>query len=107
MKYRIEISPEAVADAEEAYLWLCTGFPSSAARWFNGLLDAVNSLERFPARCSLAPENSAFRAEIRQLLYGERTHVYRVLFTVAGKTVRVLRILHGARRHLRPGPESM
>jgi plasmid stabilization system protein ParE len=29
----------------------------------------------------------------------------RILFTIHGDTVRVLRILHGARRSLRPGGE--
>jgi plasmid stabilization system protein ParE len=50
----------------------------------------------------LAPESDAFEMEIRQHFYGKRQHRYRILFTIEGKTVYVLRVLHGARRALNP-----
>lgn len=102
MKYRVEIAPEAVPEAEQDYLWIREHSPVSAAKWFNGLVEAVESLENQPTRCALAPENDAFEEEIRQLLYGKRGGVYRVLFSIAGGTVRVLHIRHGARRLLEP-----
>jgi plasmid stabilization system protein ParE len=42
---------------------------------------------------SHAPENRSFKREIRQLLYDQ----YRILFTIRGRTVRVLHVRHGAR----------
>ena len=38
--------------------------------------------------------------EIRQLLYGRRGGVYRVLFTITGRDIRVLHIRHAAREAL-------
>ena len=37
---------------------------------------------------------------MRQLLYGRKPHVYRILFTIEGDAVYVLRIRHGRRRRL-------
>jgi hypothetical protein len=36
------------------------------------------------------------------LLFGKRRGVYRILFTMAGNTVNVLHIRHGARAPLKP-----
>ena len=55
-------------------------------------LDAAATLEAFPGRCRLAPENGPFEFEIRQLLYGN----YRLLFTVRDDTVVILHVRHRA-----------
>ncbi|MEE9295680.1 MAG: type II toxin-antitoxin system RelE/ParE family toxin [Phycisphaerae bacterium] len=70
MIYRVIIQPEAQADMESSYGWIAEESPTRAARWYNGLLDAVEGLKQFPQRCGLAPENDTFKQEIRQLLYG-------------------------------------
>ncbi len=67
-------------------------------RWFQGLREAVASLAHSPQRCALAPENATFPFEVRQLLYGRKPHVYRILFTIEGDTVYVLHIRHGRRQ---------
>lgn len=36
----------------------------------------------FPERCAFAQENAFFPEDIRQLLYGKRSGVYRILFTI-------------------------
>ncbi len=76
-----------------------------ATRWYNGLVDAVNSLENLPSRCPLAPEAEQIGKEIRQLLYGKRSAIYRILFAIEQEArqevVRVLRIWHGARDRIR------
>ena len=100
MAYRVELSPEADREIEEAYRWIAAASPRGAHRWFNGLMDALRSLSDFPQRCPPAPESDAFVENIRQLLYGRRQHRYRALFAIRGKTVQVLHIRHGARRHL-------
>jgi plasmid stabilization system protein ParE len=46
-----------LADAEEAFLWIQQESPSKADEWYNGLVDAILSLENFPNRCLLAPES--------------------------------------------------
>lgn len=102
MKYEVLISASAEADLEQAYCWLSERAPEAAVKWYNGLVDAVLKLEKFPERCPLAPESRAFKREIRQLIYGKRQHAYRILFDVSGETVRILHVRHGAREHLKP-----
>jgi len=102
MTFRVIIQPPAQADIEETYRWIAKSSPQSAATWYNGLIDAIETLTTLPHRCPLAPENDAFEEEIRQLLYGKRGGVYRILFTLVGETVRVLHVRYGARRYLTP-----
>ncbi len=78
MEYLVEVSPAALAEAEAAYQWIANSSQANAARWFNGLLDAIISLESNPRRCSLARESGLLPAEVRQLVYG----LYRILFVV-------------------------
>lgn len=96
--YTVILEAPAIVEAEEAYLYIRQDAPMAADRWFNGLIDAVNSLEEMPRRCPLAPENEFFDEEIRHLIYG----AYRILFTIEGKSVHVLHVRHGARRYLKP-----
>jgi plasmid stabilization system protein ParE len=96
--YRVESTDKALVDAGEAYFWINEGSESAALRWYEGLMQAFRSLEKSPLRCPLAPESAFFEEEIRQLGYGR----YRILFTVEGETVFVLRVRHGAREYLKP-----
>lgn len=97
--------PSAEAELEAAYLWIAERNPEAAAKWYNGLLDAILTLETLPERCPPAPERKVFGREIRQLLHGNRRYAYRVLFDVTeAGTVRILHVRHSARQHLRPGP---
>jgi plasmid stabilization system protein ParE len=65
--------------------------------WLEGLKDALDSLSQLPHRCPHAPESVVFPFEVRQLLYGRKSHQYRVLFTIDADTVIVLHIRHGRR----------
>jgi plasmid stabilization system protein ParE len=106
MGYRVDISPAALQDAENAYLWLYEQSPERAALWYKGLLEKVFSLEELPARCPLAPESKDVGFKIRQLLYGRKNLLYRILFTVGydektdEEIVRIYRIRHTAQRGL-------
>jgi plasmid stabilization system protein ParE len=96
--YRIEPTDKALVDAGESYFWISEQSEAAALRWYEGLLKAFRSLESTPLRCPLAPENTFFEEEIRQLLYGK----YRILFTIESGTVFVLRVRHGTREYLNP-----
>ena len=100
MIYRVIIQPNAEAELDAAYLYRYQRTPQEAARWFAGCVEAINSLAQFPERCPFAPENGHFPEEIRQLLYGVRRDVFRILFTIQSDTVHVLHIRHGAQRYL-------
>ena len=101
MAFRVEVSPKARRDADAILGWLLSQQAGEAGlRWFRRLEEAIGSLANFPERCKLAPENASVPFEMRQLLCGHRPHVYRILFTIEGETVYVLRIRHGRRKHL-------
>jgi plasmid stabilization system protein ParE len=84
-----------------AYQWIDAESPHSAAKWLAGLLDAVASLESFPERCPVAPENELFVEEVRLHLY-RMSSVYRILFTIQQDKVVVLYIRIGARLFVTP-----
>ncbi|MBA3920273.1 MAG: type II toxin-antitoxin system RelE/ParE family toxin [Nostocaceae cyanobacterium] len=96
MKYRIEISSVAEAEADSAFLRLSqVTSPTKASKWYSGLLRAIESLSQMPKRCLLARENQYFSQEIRQLLYGRGRNSYRILFTILeGQEISAVRILH-------------
>jgi plasmid stabilization system protein ParE len=99
MAFRVEITENAEGDAHCILEWLISEHAGEAGlRWFQGLEKAIASLSAFPGRCGLAPENQAFPFELRQLLYGRRPHVYRVIFKVESETVYILHIWHGRRK---------
>ena len=102
MKYRVEVTAAAQSDAEAAYQWLAAR-TVHAARWFNGLVEAIESLDAFPTRWPLARESAEFDEPIYQLLYGKSPHVYRVLFIVREDVVYVLHVRHGARQAMKRG----
>lgn len=83
MIYRIIIKAQAQSDLDETYRRIAQGSAERAAQWYNGIVDAIASLANFPERCAFARENAFFPEDIRQLLYGKRGNVYRVLFTIA------------------------
>jgi len=96
--YLVEPTDKALTDAGETYFWINEQSEQAALRWYEGLMKAFRSLEKNPLRCPLAPENAFFEEEVRQLIYGK----YRILFTIEGEKVFVLRVRHGAREYLKP-----
>lgn len=96
MKYEVNLTDQAHAEAEFAFKWIEQSSPTNAVEWFNGLVDAVETLCSMPERCIVAPESEDVGQEIRQLLYGK----FRILFSIEKQTVYVLHIRHGAQKHL-------
>ncbi len=111
MKYQIEISSVAEAEADSAFLRLSQVTSSHlASEWYAGLLRTVESLSSMPKRCPLARENEYFSHEVRQLLYGKGRNLYRILFTILeGEnifTVRILHIRHAAQKTFGVGEDE-
>lgn len=102
MKYRVVILPTAKVELREAYRWYYNKSPSAAEKWLARLLKAVETLSQYPERCARAPEDDAFEERIRQLLYGKKHGIYRILFTVKEGVVHVLHIRHASQPHLDP-----
>ena len=100
MAFRVEVTLEAEQDADSILEWLLSQHAGEAGiRWFLRLREVIDSLAEMPGRCALASEHASVPFEMRQLLYGRKPHVYRILFTIQGDVVYVLRIRHGRRRH--------
>ncbi len=107
MAYRVELTPQAVSDLDAALQYVVEAAPARAERWLAGMMAAVYSLEQMPERCPLAPESKDFGKDIREIFYGKRTGIYRILFCIYGQDsnegiVRVICVRHGARNRLKP-----
>lgn len=104
MTYLIELAARAARDLEILYVEKNAAESHAAARWYNGLEQAVYALASYPHRCPVAPEARRTKRKLRNLLYGTKPHIYRVIYEVdeERETVWVLTIRHGARRKLKP-----
>ena len=98
MAYVVRITETAEGELEEAYAWIHKRSPLNAERWRLQLVEKAASLEDFPERCPLAPENEGAKCELRHLIFGK----YRLVFTIIEDTVYVLHIRHGARESIAP-----
>jgi len=77
----------------EIWEYIAPDKPDAAAAFVLRLEEQIGTLERFPERCPLVPENELLGATYRHLLYGN----YRTIFKIVGSRVIILRALHGAR----------
>lgn len=95
MIFRVEVTARAIRDLRHLYQAIAAGQLPAAGRWFNGLEVKITSLDHHPARGLPVPED----ASLRQLLYGRRPHVYRIIYEIdaRNRVVHVLHIRHGAR----------
>ncbi len=101
MTYRVIFSVLARADARRNARWFNDQRSRAAAdRWYAGLVKSLKTLERFPESHPTAEEDAErFGLPIREMLYGRRPNVFRILFTVdteAG-TVTVISLRHASR----------
>ena len=103
MPYVVHISDRALREIHHAFDWLEERSPAAAARWRDGLLVAIHSLENNPERHPLAPESEWYPLKIRQALHGKKRSAYRILFVVRDDEVHILRVRHGAQNLLMPG----
>jgi plasmid stabilization system protein ParE len=99
MVYRVRIGPRAERDLEDLYVEIEAQDSPTAQRWYQGLKQAILSLRERPRRAPRASENK----RLRHLLYGNKLHIYRVIYRVNEKQrqVYVLHIRHGARRRFK------
>ena len=89
---RVVWAPVALDRAEEAARHTAGDRPAAAAKWIDGLFDAVAKLSTFPHKGRMVPEVG--RVEIREVLYGQ----YRVIYRLEEKRLFILTVRH-QRRH--------
>jgi toxin ParE1/3/4 len=99
MAYLVKLTARAQRDLVLLQEDIHAAESAAALRWYQGLKRAILTLERHPNRCPVAPE----KKQVRHLLYGQKPHIYRVIYRVLErkKRVDVLHIRHGARRGFR------
>ncbi|MFT7668753.1 MAG: plasmid stabilization system protein ParE [Planctomycetota bacterium] len=101
MAFRVVITPEAqtAIDRDLERIHFRSSFGVAQA-WYLGLIKAIASLSEMPERCSVIPEQRFFSVELRQLLYGRKPHMRRIIFSVVGEKVFIVRYQHGSLRSL-------
>jgi plasmid stabilization system protein ParE len=101
MTHPVIMLPGAESDIADAVAWMAEHSPVAAARWLEGIRQAINTLSEMPSRCPVAGDDFGSEVIVRQLFYGRRRNRYRILFTIKDDTVQVLRVRHGARAPVR------
>lgn len=101
MAYRVDLTPRAARDLRQIYRSINASDSGQARVWFNGLERLISSLDEHPARGAAVPED----IRLRQVLYGRKPHLYRVIYAVDDQqdAVVVVHIRHGARDGLAAG----
>src|SRR6266516_641359 len=51
MAYQVALTDSAKADTDSIYRWVMSQAPGRGPEWFEGLLEALYSLEQLPLRC--------------------------------------------------------
>jgi toxin ParE1/3/4 len=100
MTYRVELTGRAKRNLRRIFQTINAVDSRQAHIWFNGLETAVLSLDRYPARNPITPEDS----NLRHLLYGGPRYVYRIIYAIdeRRRVVTILHIRHGSRRPTSP-----
>lgn len=93
----VKLAARAEADIDAALAFLIGYSPRFAANWHAKLLTQIETLEIEPSLCPLAVEADRLGIELRELLFGKKSHVYRILFVVDDEAVHVLHVRHAAR----------
>ena len=72
----------------------------SAKRWIAKLRTAIDGLADTADRYPEAEESAAIGLNLRMRIVANRSHVYRILFTIVGNAVLVHRVRHAAQDYL-------
>jgi plasmid stabilization system protein ParE len=95
---RVIITGPAKRDIQAAHDWWTENRSAEQAdRWYVGIHASIQTLRNTPERCSMAAESDLLTPGVRQLLFGlGRQATHRILFTIDGSTVVVLRVRHAS-----------
>ena len=97
MSYRVEITERTERAAREIVLWIAEYSPEKATDWYMDFLAAAETLETFPARCAIIPENDGHPI-FRHLIFGK----YRIIFRIEDETVYIVHVRHQKQKPLNP-----
>jgi len=91
--YQVNLSQQAQADLEQIFYYIANDNINNTANFILQLEKKIYSLENFPDRHPLIPENEFFDTNYRHLIFKK----YRIVYRITEKSVYILRIFHGAK----------
>ena len=100
MQYEIVVHRSARRDVLQVYKRAAHNAPVAAEKWLARLQRKILTLLNNPQRCSFATEDHKVAVPLFELLFGRAPNVFRVIFTIDGQKVRLLRFLRAQRRSL-------
>ena len=100
MQYEIVVHRLARADVLQVYTRAARNAPVTAEKWLARFQRKILTLQSNPQRCSFATEASKVAMPLYEVLFGRTPNVFRVIFTVDGHKVRLLRFLRAQHRPL-------
>ncbi|MBN2001399.1 type II toxin-antitoxin system RelE/ParE family toxin [candidate division KSB1 bacterium] len=90
-KYKVKLTQHAQEDLEHIFYYIAADSISNASNFVIELEEKVYSLEQFPNRNPLIPENEYFETDYRHLIFKK----YRIIYRVSENSVFILRIIRG------------
>lgn len=92
-KYEVFLTQHAQNDLEHIYYYIAPDSIDNGANFVLELEQKIYSLETFPERHPLIPENEFFGTAYRQLIHKK----YRIIYRIQKNSVFILRVIHGAK----------
>ena len=96
MAYLVSLTERVLRELDEIYATINAAESAGAARWFTRLEDTIMLLARAPRMGKVTRQDKT----VREIVYGNKPHLYRVLYEVddEARQVHVLSIWHGKRQ---------
>lgn len=100
MAYLVRTMPRAERDLEAIFGYIGALNSDSAREWFNSLIKAIVGLSEHPQRHPATPEDP----DLHHLLFGNKPHIYRVIYSIdiARQRVDIIHVRHRARDAFKP-----
>ncbi len=93
MKFHVKALRKAEADVRSIAEYLYKRSPQGAAAWLDAYRQARTRLASDADRCGRAEEDEHLDIDVKQVLFKTRRgRIYRILFTIVGNEVRILRV---------------
>lgn len=102
--FEVELTPVAYDELAAAFAYRSrTTNAVSASDWVRRLLAAAHTLRTMPERCGRAAEAETTGLDVRELLFGKKQGIYRIVFTIHPGVVWVRHIRRASRGPVPPG----
>ena len=92
-KIKVNISLNAQNDLEHIFFYIAEDSINNARKFILELEKKIYSLDTFPERFALIPENLFFGTSYRHIIHKK----YRAIYKIDNNSVYILRVIHGAK----------